>query len=749
MSARDATRAVVCAARDAGAPAGCISRRDFSKTALVLAAGAIAPFKLRAAGVEGAASPANSAKLAKPRYRAVSWWLTWDDLAWPNAELMDHIRRRADQCAASGVNCCVIFGAHFRWDFLPIWGRLHDELRFIADELHQRKILLFDHHSSVLTHRPRNRDEALRIWERNRHHVPFYPSSEESAAREFNGAKIDGWRMRDVETGAPVYLPTYHAEQYCMNHPVFRTAYAKYLAKLNAETGIDGLMSDDGIFYADWRACSCEHCRARFQREYGQELPPVSDASFWGNRHSEAFKDWIAMRFRSSGDFLAGVKNVFPSGFPLLTCCSSSDGHYLPAYGMSYQEFIENCNHVLLEMVGSTPSLAGTWDDRIPSQLLHLGIARDHHAPCFGLGYGFFPDTAFLVWAVNKFLGSDAWFSTLKGRLNATPAELAPLADDAELVGEGYRWERDHPGLFSGEVDTDVGVFFSRATRDDYGQVAGDYSGDYAATCLGLTRAGISCDVVTAIPQFGRTRCLVLSSVACLSTDQRRHLAEFLGAGGTVIATGPTGHYDERANPVAKSWLEDFGAACELRERVRPGGFPPYANFKPPVEVAQCLVPDSLRQQLRDGWFEATTGKGRLCWRPERITHKTAMAAVVKSLHARDRSRVRIEGLPAFWRLRQYRDGNRWLIHALPGRVETELHPTLKNHLSNERIVEKIRFTALTEELRVESPMALTRVVLHSPDLSEARPGKLSGEKRWTVDPTPVHRYFVLECVAS
>jgi hypothetical protein len=32
--------------------------------------------------------------------------------------------------------------------FMPIWGRLQDLLRFIADELRQRQIVLFDHRSS-------------------------------------------------------------------------------------------------------------------------------------------------------------------------------------------------------------------------------------------------------------------------------------------------------------------------------------------------------------------------------------------------------------------------------------------------------------------------------------------------------------------------------------------------------------------------------------------------------------------------
>ncbi len=82
---------------------------------------------------------------------------------------------------------------------------------------------------------------------------------------------------------------------------------------------------------------------------------------------------------------------------------------------------------------------------------------------------------------------------------------------------------------------------------------------------------------------------------------------------------------------------------------------------------------------------------------------------------------VRIAGLPAAWQLRQFRDGNRILIHALPGKVETILHPTLKNQINNERIVEILEFTPLTGELRLEASVNLKRVELHSPDLSEPR----------------------------
>ena len=154
-----------------------------------------------------AESPPADQTDTRPRYRAVSWWLTWEDLTWPNAAAKDRVRRRADACAANGVNCCLIFGAHFRWDFLPLWGRLHELLRFIADALHQRNILLFDHHSSVLTHRPRTPDDALNIWQRNRHHVPFYPSASAVADWQFHGSHLNDWRMRDVKPASPCICP--------------------------------------------------------------------------------------------------------------------------------------------------------------------------------------------------------------------------------------------------------------------------------------------------------------------------------------------------------------------------------------------------------------------------------------------------------------------------------------------------------------------------------------------------------------
>jgi hypothetical protein len=42
----------------------------------------------------------------------------------------------------------------------------------------------------------------------------------------------------------------------------------------------------------------------------------------------------------------------------------------------------------------------------------------------------------------------------------------------------------------------------------------------------------------------------------------------------------------------------------------------------------------------------------------------------------------------------------------------------------------------------------LTRVLLHGPDLPESRAGIGSAGKTWTIDPSGISRYFILECFA-
>ena len=53
------------------------------------------------------------------RKRIASWWVRFEDLNWPNHDALDRIKYKAEAMAKANVTTAMIFGTHFRWDFLP------------------------------------------------------------------------------------------------------------------------------------------------------------------------------------------------------------------------------------------------------------------------------------------------------------------------------------------------------------------------------------------------------------------------------------------------------------------------------------------------------------------------------------------------------------------------------------------------------------------------------------------------------
>ncbi len=598
-------------------------------------------------------------------YRMASWWLKWEDLAWPDHDLEDKVKRRADLMAAGGVNTAIIFGAHCRWDFMPLWTNLHDLMRYIADELHQRDIKLFDHHSSVIVHRYDNMQEMKEMRRFNRHHVPFAPNRRAADELTYRGMKMNDWRMIDVRTNEAVRLTRYTAEEFCFNNPDFVAAYQSYVRQLLAETGIDGLMSDDGIFYSNLTSCGCRHCRERFKREYGRELPPVDDRSFWCNWHSPAFRDWLEMRAHSTGDYVAATRKTLPPDFPFMTCCSNSIDVGSAGAGMSYLEFIRGCNMVMLEMCGNTPKIDGSLGALLATQLQHLGVAREHGAPCIGLGYGFSADTAGVIWAFNKFLGSDCWFSTKKGRLALPDSKLVNLPDDPEVTAVPYNFEKNHPELFEAWPDSAVAVYFSDATRNFYGGNYSDYTADYEGCCNYLFANDIQFDVVNRIPEADMNySILVMPSAVCLSNEDIHALERWIEAGKTVIAAGPLGVCDARGNRFEQQFTEQYGLRIDLPEIDRPAVFPPDWRPKPTVDCRNSAEWHKLGDHF--------------CWHPGRMgsaTQPEIAGPIQQALPQPPVKAVEKDG----WLLRLFRSADgKFLLHGLAAHYQLAVNEELE-----------------------------------------------------------------------
>ena len=496
--------------------------------------------------------------LTSPK-RIASWWIKLPDLDWPNQDGLDLIKRRAEEMAKANITTAMIFGAHFRWDFLPYFTLLHDYLATVAEELHKYGLELYDHHSVNLAHRYSTREEMRHVMLHSGPHLPFSPSREAAASWRYNGHLLNDWRMIDVKTRDVLYFPQYAAEGFCISNPEFVDSYKSYLKGLIADTGIDGLSADDPVHFMHYNSCACPHCRAELKKRTGIDLPPIEDRSFWGNWKNPAWHAWIDLRFDAAKDFFAALKPVFPEGFRVTTCGHNSAAGHANGSAADARTFLSGgCNYTNLEMSGNMPPYKKdpvTTNISIPSRVvnasLHQACAREQGGRCFSTGFGFTEETAGIVWAVNKMMGADCWFSCLKDRLGLPQHILDTLPNEADIVGKPFTFEATHPKLFEGRQVGQLGVYFSYETRKHtfFGNLQKGYYKDYSTTLTELYKNGFSAHTILEFPDNADTYPLILlSGVARMTDAEQAALIRYLQAGGTVIATGPCALSDCRGD---------------------------------------------------------------------------------------------------------------------------------------------------------------------------------------------------------
>ena len=482
--------------------------------------------------------------------RIATWWMHWNDLNWPDSDNLDNIKAKAEGFAKAGVSAAMFFGAHFRWDFLPYFTQLHDYIATVAEQLHQNGVKLFDHHSVSLVHRYDTVEQMRRVMQDSGPHLPFCPSREAAKVWEFEGMRLNDWRMLDVQTGEPLYFPQYTGEGFCHRNPDFKKAYQSYAKRLITHTGIDGLSADDAMYFMHFNACGCDHCRAEFARRAGMELPPVEDRSFWGNWDNPAWHHWIDLRNEAAGEFYEALAQTLPEGFMLTGCGANSAAPLGVMAGSDARSFLRGWNYVNMEMSGNTPPYKHdklTVNRTIPTRLVnashHQAAAREKGVGAFCTGFAHSTQNANHVWAVSKLLGADAWICTLKTRLGLPWHILNTLPNEQDIVGTAFGFEAAHPELYSGSLAGQVGVYYSYETRNHtlYGCLnQGSYQ-DYSKVLTLLFKDGISPHTVFSIPETPEAYPVILmSGIARILPQELEALERYLAAGGKVIALGAT-----------------------------------------------------------------------------------------------------------------------------------------------------------------------------------------------------------------
>ncbi len=484
------------------------------------------------------------------RQRLATWWIHWNDLDWPSPDNMDAIKRRAEDMANANVTTAVIFGTHFRWDYMPFFTQLHDYLATVAEELHSRGLKLYDHHSVNLIHRYDTVEEMRHVMLHSGPHLPFCPSREAAATWEYKGKKLNDWRMYNVMTQDVLYFPQYASEGFCHRNPEFMEAYQDYAKRLIADTGIDGLMADDAMHYMHFVSCGCPHCRAELKKRTGMDLPPIEDQSFWGNWENPAWKEWIDLRFDATGNFHKELRAVLPKDFMLMSCGASSATTNALEMGSDARRFLDGCNYVNLEMSGNTPPYKHdpvTVNRTIAHNMInashHQAAAREKGVRCFGTGYGFTEPSGNIIWAVNKALGSDCWFGTLKARLGIPKSMWADLPEESEVISNAFTFEAQHPELFDGDQAAQLGIYFSYETRNHtcFGNMTTGYYKDYSAAISAMFKAGLSAHTVFSFPaDASKYPLILLPSAASMTEAEVAAMRTYIANGGKVIITGPS-----------------------------------------------------------------------------------------------------------------------------------------------------------------------------------------------------------------
>lgn len=641
------------------------------------------------------------------RKRLANWWMRWEDLNWPSADGLDRIKMRAEKMAQANITTAILFGAHFRWDYLPYFTLLHDYIATVAEELHKNGVELYDRHSVNLIHRYDTRKEMRHVMLHSGPHLPFSPSREAAASWEYKGKRLNDWRMIDVRSRGVLYYPQYAAEGFCYRNPDFLEAYCDYARRLVADTGIDGLSAEDPVHYMHYISCACPHCRAELQRRTGIELPPVEDRNFWGNWDNPAWREWIDLRYDAGKEFFEKLRPNLPENFRITTCGANSASPSSNGKASDARCFLAGSNYVNSEMSGNTPpykhdrvTVNIPIADRMIGASHHQAAAEEKGVRCFTTGYGFTEPSANIIWAVNKVLDLDCCFSTLKARLGLPDSILKTLPEEYDVIGRAFGFEKEHPSLFDGKQIGQLGVYFSYETRNHtmFGNLNKGYYKDYSKTLGLLFHAGISAHTVFTFPKDTEKYPLILLSSAAAMTEQEMNdLRGYLAAGGKVVVTGPTAIPE-----CVHSWhlptRPEINSPNDFFSTIANGVWHKHAGWITDTVIAPSTDPDV--------WQEPTAG---LFYHPHRICDGNISEAILEFCRRYMRPMPIKVTQSQGYLITMFECGDGITVHLLAEEYDTDIDHHLDEirfHRSRVNFINKADPIGITGEIRIEADTA-------------------------------------------
>jgi hypothetical protein len=495
-------------------------------------------------------------------HKAASWWCGIEELLWPQKKIVDIIKRRAEAFSRAGIDTAINFGFHIRFDFSNYFGHLHGYYANVCDELHKYDIKFMDHYSCNHVERPRGEAEFRKLHKEQRHHTLLFHDPVAAETAQYEGYFFKDICEVDLRDGSRGYAAQYQMEAFCHNNPDFLDMHGKYLKRLMKEVPFDLIEVDDMCDYAGLATCGCSHCRERFRKDFGHEIPPFGEKSFWGdttkpmlywgNYENTAFRDWIRMKADIVADHVKLVKSIVGEK-PLLTCCSSTGPIILNSIALNLEKMAPHLDMFMLENVG-TNIRSVDWIKMDAEALQQKDIARQrNNAPAIALSYTIYESGGYLGWALSRFWGVANWSSTLNQRLEEDPEDAMEIED---IISPLNNWEKTHSNFDyrRGSDLTEIRVVSSSLCRDNgYRYEDGTEQWDRVKTWSEeLIKNNVGYRIVRSAELSDSEKLLaektplILDGIGCVSDSQFKAIKTFLLKGGKAWLSLPFGTHDEK-----------------------------------------------------------------------------------------------------------------------------------------------------------------------------------------------------------
>jgi len=653
--------------------------------------------------------------------KVASWVTVLDDLLWPDNKITDKIKRRAEKFAMAGIDMAINYGFHMRFDYSDYFTQLHGYYNNVAEELHKYGIKYMDHYSCNHVQRPRTKEDFFMLHNFHRHHVLLHKDPIAAKFAQYEGHLFQNICEKRIDDGSRGYTLNYQAEIFCHNNPEFLEMHKSYLKRLMNDVPLDALEIDDMCDYGSLTTCCCDHCLDRFRREFGHELPPFEDKTFWGdtskhpsvwgNYDNPVFRDWIKMREASIRDHVKMVKETV-GDIPLMTCCSATGPTVLNTLGLNLENMSDHLDLLMLENCGMSVNTVD-WSRTDAEALLQKNIALNMgNAPAIALSYCAYEPGAYLGWSLARFWGVSNWSSTLIGRLDHDPGDIP---DISELVAPCNIWEDrySHLDLESGRDVADVRLVnnlycrnngFRDESGNEHWTKVSAWSRSFVNTNVGYRFLRWD-ELADADRLMAEDTPIILDNCGCVSDAQWNAIKAYLDNGGKMVLSLPFGVCNERG----------FKREHPLSEEI--------IGKYPNVTTVTGTANEDLVNVLKD-------------------------QGVI-------RSRIVQTAGESTWALRLRRHGDKLVLHVLNRALEAIPYPGLYQAYSTQQILKDFRSTANGSECSyiidtTDLSAEFEAEVLKSPEIGcltrevviEKRE---DGKIELTFDPQDIKLYSIVE----